>query len=109
AHDPDCVPKPIYPKYIPLEDEHELPAEEQLLPPVDPPTAESPEYVTESNPEEDLEEYEDDEIEDGPVNYPIDGRDDGDDDDSDSSGDDTDDEDEDDEDEEEEHLALTDS
>ncbi|GJW52768.1 hypothetical protein Tco_0096853 [Tanacetum coccineum] len=45
AHDPDCVPKPIYPEYIPLEDEHEFPTEEQPLPP-------------------DPEEYEDDEIED---------------------------------------------
>nr|GEU88882.1 reverse transcriptase domain-containing protein [Tanacetum cinerariifolium] len=41
-HDPDFVPKPIYPKYIPLEDEHILPAEEQPLPPIISPTAESP-------------------------------------------------------------------
>ncbi|GJS30073.1 hypothetical protein Tco_0490693 [Tanacetum coccineum] len=40
AHDPDYVPEPIYPEYIPLEDEHEFPAEEQPLPPVDSPTAE---------------------------------------------------------------------
>ncbi|GJS47237.1 putative reverse transcriptase domain-containing protein [Tanacetum coccineum] len=64
AHDPDYVPEPIYPEYIPLEDEHEFPTEEQPLPHVDSPTAESPRYVTESDPEEDLEEYEDDEIED---------------------------------------------
>ncbi|GJX64446.1 hypothetical protein Tco_0298789 [Tanacetum coccineum] len=57
AHDPDYVPEPIYPEYIPLEDEHEFPAEEQPLPPVDSPTAESPGYVTESDPEEDPEEY----------------------------------------------------
>ncbi|GJS36641.1 putative reverse transcriptase domain-containing protein [Tanacetum coccineum] len=86
AHDPDYVPEPIYPEYIPLEDEHEFPAEEQPLPPVDSPTAESPGYVTESDPEEDPEEYEDDETEDGPVDYPMDGGDDGDDDDGDSSG-----------------------
>ncbi|GJX74563.1 hypothetical protein Tco_0313158 [Tanacetum coccineum] len=61
AHDPDYVPKPIYPEYIPLEDEHEFPAEEQPLPPVDSPTAESPVYVIKSDPEEDPEEYEDDE------------------------------------------------
>ncbi|GJV73467.1 hypothetical protein Tco_1493462 [Tanacetum coccineum] len=110
AHDPDYVPEPIYPEYIPLEDEHEFPAEEQPLPPVDSPTAESPGYVTESDPEEDPEEYEDDETEDGPVDYPMDGEDDGDDDDGDSSGDDADGEDEDDEDEEEEeHLAPADS
>ncbi|GJU85459.1 hypothetical protein Tco_1293005 [Tanacetum coccineum] len=111
AHDPDYVPEPIYPEYIPLEDEHEFPAEEQPLPPVDSPTAESPGYVTESDPEEDPEEYEDDETEDGPVDYPMDGGDDGDDDDGDSSRDDADGEDEDDEDEEEEeeHLAPANS
>ncbi|GKA61830.1 hypothetical protein Tco_0761349 [Tanacetum coccineum] len=111
AHDPDYVPEPIYPEYIPLEDDHEFPAEEQPLPPVDSPTAESPGYVTESDPEEDPEEYEDNETEDGPVDYPMDGGDDGDDDNGDSSGDDADGEDEDDEDEEEEdeHLALADS
>ncbi|GKE94827.1 hypothetical protein Tco_1579682, partial [Tanacetum coccineum] len=94
AHDPDYIPEPIYPEYIPLEDEHEFLAEEQPLPPVDSPTTESPGYVTESDPE-------DDETEDGPADYPMDGEDDGDDDDGDSSGDDTN-EDEDDEDEEEE-------
>nr|GEX80233.1 hypothetical protein [Tanacetum cinerariifolium] len=105
-HDPDYFPKPMYPEYIPLEDEHVLPAEEQPLPPVVSPTAELPEYVAESDPEEDLEEYEDDESEDGPIDYPMDGGNDGDDDDGDSSGDDADDEDEE---EEEEHLALTNS
>ncbi|GKE42453.1 hypothetical protein Tco_1469737 [Tanacetum coccineum] len=113
AHDLDYVPEPIYPEYIPLEDDHEFPAEEQPLPPIDSPTAESPGYVTESDPEEDPEEYEDDETEDGPVDYPMDGGDDGDDDDGDSSRDDANDEDEDEEDEgdeeEEEHLALADS
>nr|GEX16586.1 hypothetical protein [Tanacetum cinerariifolium] len=112
-HDPDFVPEPIYPEYIPLEDEHILPAEEQPLPPVVSPTAESPGYVAELDPEEDPEEYKDDEAEDGPVDYPMDGGDDGDDDDDDgdSSGYDADDEDEDDEEEEEEeeHLALADS
>ncbi|GKC87735.1 hypothetical protein Tco_1148384 [Tanacetum coccineum] len=65
AHDPDYVPEPVYPKYIPLEDEHVFSAEEQPLPPVDSPTTESPGYITESDPEEDPEEYEDDETEDG--------------------------------------------
>ncbi|GJY86486.1 retrovirus-related pol polyprotein from transposon TNT 1-94 [Tanacetum coccineum] len=65
-HDPDYVPEPMYPEYIPLEDEHVFPAEEQPLPPVVSPTAESPGYVVESDPEEDPEEYEDDETEDGP-------------------------------------------
>ncbi|GJZ05148.1 hypothetical protein Tco_0538423, partial [Tanacetum coccineum] len=109
AHDPDYVPEPIYPEYIPLEDDHEFSAEEQPLPPADSPTAESPGYITESDPEEDPEEYEDDETEDGPVEYPMDGGDDGDDDDGDSSRDDARDEDEDEEEEEEEHLAPADS
>ncbi|GJR23550.1 putative reverse transcriptase domain-containing protein [Tanacetum coccineum] len=115
-HDPDYVPEPMYPEYIPLEDEHVFSAEEQPLPPVVSPTAESPGYVVESDPEEDPEEYEDDETEDGPVDYPMDGGEDGDDDDGDSHGDDADDEDEDEEDEdeedeeeEEEHLAPADS
>nr|GEW86070.1 hypothetical protein [Tanacetum cinerariifolium] len=82
-HDPDFVPEPIYPEYIPLEDEHILPAKEQPLPPIVSPTAESPGYVVESDPEEDPEEYEEDETEDGPVGYPMDG---GDDDDGNSSG-----------------------
>ncbi|GKA67947.1 hypothetical protein Tco_0767864 [Tanacetum coccineum] len=74
------------PEYIPLEDEHEFSAEEQPILPVDSPTAESPGYVTESDPEEDPEEYEDDETEDG-----------------------LDEDDEDEEEEEEEHLAPADS
>ncbi|GKC56951.1 putative reverse transcriptase domain-containing protein, partial [Tanacetum coccineum] len=110
AHDPDYVPEPMYPEYIPLKDEHVFPAEEQPLPPIDSPTAESPGYVAESDPEEDLEEYEDNETEDGLVDYPMDGGDDGDDDDGDSSRDDADDEDEEDEEEEEEeHTAPADS
>ncbi|GKB60878.1 hypothetical protein Tco_0917064 [Tanacetum coccineum] len=45
-------------------DEHEfLAVGARHLPPVDSPTAESPGYVTESDPEEDPEEYEDDETE----------------------------------------------
>ncbi|GJZ86569.1 hypothetical protein Tco_0658179 [Tanacetum coccineum] len=115
-HNPDYVPEPIYPEYIPLEDEHEFLAEEQPLPPVVSPTAESPGYVVESDPEEDPKEYEDDETEDGLVDYPMDGGEDGDDDDGDSSGDDTDNEDKDEKDgdeedgeEEEEHLASANS
>nr|GEV48411.1 putative reverse transcriptase domain, ribonuclease H-like domain, aspartic peptidase domain protein [Tanacetum cinerariifolium] len=113
SHDPDFVPEPIYPEYIPLEDEYILSVEEQPLPHIVSPTAESPVYVAVSDPEEDPEEYEDDETEDGPVDHPIDGGDDGDDDEGDSSGYDADDEDVDDEDEEEEeeeeHLAPADS
>nr|GEY93364.1 hypothetical protein [Tanacetum cinerariifolium] len=69
------------------------------------PTAESPGYVAESDPKEDPKEYEDYKIEDGLVDYPMDG---GDDDDGNSSGDNADDEDEDEE-KEEEHLAPADS
>nr|GEV57625.1 retrotransposon protein, putative, Ty3-gypsy subclass [Tanacetum cinerariifolium] len=101
-HDPDFVPEPIYPEYIPLADEHILPAEVQPLASVVSPNAESSGYVAESDPEEDPEEYEDDETEDGPVDYPMDGGDDRDNKDGDSSGDDADDEDEDEDDEEEE-------
>ncbi|GKF54670.1 hypothetical protein Tco_0165010, partial [Tanacetum coccineum] len=114
-HDPNYVPEPIYPEYIPMEDEHEFLAEEQSLPLVVSPTAESLGYVVKLDLEEDPEEYEDDETEDGLVDYPMDGGEDGDDDDDDSFGDDADDEDEDEEDEdeedeeEEEHLALADS
>ncbi|GJX49516.1 putative reverse transcriptase domain-containing protein [Tanacetum coccineum] len=104
AYDLDYVPEPVYPEYIPLDDEHMFPAEEQPLPPIYSPTAKSPGYITESDPEEDPEEYEDDETEDGPVDYPMDGGDDGDDDDGDSSMDDADDEED-----EEEHPAPADS
>ncbi|GKE94222.1 hypothetical protein Tco_1579077 [Tanacetum coccineum] len=39
-HDPDYVSEPIYPEYIPFQDDHVFPVEEQPLPPVDSPTAE---------------------------------------------------------------------
>ncbi|GJX24797.1 reverse transcriptase domain-containing protein, partial [Tanacetum coccineum] len=107
-HDLNYVPEPMYPEYIPLEDEHVFSAEEQPLPPVVSPTTKSPGYVTESDPEEDPEEYEDDETEDGLVDYPIDGGKDGYDDDGDSFGNNADDEDEDKE-EVEEYLAPADS
>ncbi|GKG20452.1 hypothetical protein Tco_0380253 [Tanacetum coccineum] len=111
AHDPDYVPEPMYPEYIPLEYEHVFLAEEQPLPPVDSPTTESPGYVAESDPEDDPKDHEDDETEDGLVDYPMDGGDDGDDDDGDSSRDDGNSsrDDVEDEDEEEEHLTLADS
>ncbi|GJV87431.1 hypothetical protein Tco_1531369 [Tanacetum coccineum] len=38
VHDPDYMPEPVYPEYIPLEDKHVFPAKEQPLPPVDSPT-----------------------------------------------------------------------
>ncbi|GJR52263.1 hypothetical protein Tco_1402784 [Tanacetum coccineum] len=82
----DFVPKPMYPECILQEDEI-LPAEEQPLPAAASPTADSPGYVLESDPEED------------PADYPAD-RDDDDDDDEDEDKD---------EEEEEEHPALADS
>nr|GFA23770.1 hypothetical protein [Tanacetum cinerariifolium] len=75
------------------------------------PTTESPGYVAESDLEEDPE-YEDDEEQDGLVDYPMGEGDDGGDDDNDSSRDDAADEDEDmeeEEEEEEEHIASVDS
>ncbi|GJY46636.1 hypothetical protein Tco_0435699 [Tanacetum coccineum] len=77
------VPDPVYPEFMPPEDDV-LPAEEQPLPAAVLPTADSPSYITESDPEEEKE----------------------------SSGDDADNEEEDeDEDEEEgkEHIASADS
>ncbi|GKG47864.1 hypothetical protein Tco_0507349, partial [Tanacetum coccineum] len=62
---------PVYPEYIPLRDEHVFLEKEQPLSPVDSPTAESPEYITESDPKEDPEEYEEDESKDGLADYPI--------------------------------------
>ncbi|GKD82986.1 hypothetical protein Tco_1349825 [Tanacetum coccineum] len=91
------MPEPIYPEYIPLENEHVFPSEEQPLPLVDSPTALSLGYVADSDPEEDSEEEH--------ADYPMDGGDDDDDDD-----DETDDENEEpfEEEDEEEHLALAD-
>ncbi|GKF63416.1 hypothetical protein Tco_0186864, partial [Tanacetum coccineum] len=93
---PDYIPGPEDPQtppvpqdedeHKPMFDDHEFPAKEQPLHPVDSPTAELLGYVTKSDPKEDPEEYEDDETEDGSVDYPMDGGDDRDDDDGDSSG-----------------------
>ncbi|GJR44473.1 hypothetical protein Tco_1312576 [Tanacetum coccineum] len=110
---PDYIPGPEDPQTPPVPQDEDEP-EEQPLPPVDLPTAESPEYVTESDPKEDPEEYKG-MIETGgwvTIVYPIDGGDDGDDDNGDSSRDDANDKDEDEDEEdkeEEEHLAPTDS
>ncbi|GJR70146.1 hypothetical protein Tco_0016211 [Tanacetum coccineum] len=83
THDLDYVLEPIYPKHIPLEDEHVFPAEEQPLPPVDLPTALSPGYVADSDPKEDPEEDSEEEH----ADYPADGGDDDDDDDDDDTND----------------------
>ncbi|GKB64580.1 hypothetical protein Tco_0920766 [Tanacetum coccineum] len=104
----DFIPEPVYPEFIPQEDDV-LPAEERPLPAVVSPTADSPGYITEFDPEEDPEE-EDEDHEEDPADYLTDKDDD--EVEEESSGDDADDEEvdeEEDEEEEEEHLALADS
>ncbi|GKF23428.1 hypothetical protein Tco_0075750 [Tanacetum coccineum] len=106
----DYVSEPIYPEYMPHEDEV-FPAEEQPLPAAALPTAQSPDYVPESDPEADPKEDDDEDPEEDPVDYPSDGGDDGDDEDE-SSEDDEDDDEVDieaDDEEEEEHPAPADS
>ncbi|GJS84636.1 putative reverse transcriptase domain-containing protein [Tanacetum coccineum] len=102
------IPKPAYPDFMPPEDDV-LPAEEQPLPAAVSPTADSPGYITESDPEEDPKEDDEDPEED-PADYPTDKDDDDEEEEEESFRDDDDDEEEEDEDEEEEeHLALDDS
>ncbi|GJZ73955.1 putative reverse transcriptase domain-containing protein, partial [Tanacetum coccineum] len=101
------VPEPEYPEYL-VPSDAEAPLEDQPLPADASPTALSPGYVADSDPDEDPEE----DPEEDHADYPADGGDD-DDEPSDDDDDDTDDEDEepfeDEDDEEEEHLALADS
>ncbi|GJR97233.1 hypothetical protein Tco_0269407 [Tanacetum coccineum] len=106
----DYVPEPIYPEYMPQEDEV-FSAEEQPLPAAASPTAQSPDYVPESDPEADPEEDDDEDPEEDPVDYPADGGDDGDDENESSEDDEDDDVDieADEDEEEEEHPAPTDS
>nr|GEY52064.1 reverse transcriptase domain-containing protein [Tanacetum cinerariifolium] len=110
---PDYIPGPKYLEYLPPADDV-LPAEEQPLPAAVSPTAESPGYITESDPKMEPEEEDGDneKSDDDSIEYPTSrGDDDADDDGDDLSEDDADDEDEeessDSEEEEEEHLALT--
>ncbi|GJR52269.1 hypothetical protein Tco_1402790 [Tanacetum coccineum] len=102
---PDFVPEPVYLEYMSQVDEM-FPAEEQPLPAAALPTAQSPDYVPESDPKEDPEEDDDEDLEEDPADYPADGGDDGDD--EDEPSDDDEDEPSDDE-EEEEHPAPADS
>ncbi|GJZ07738.1 hypothetical protein Tco_0542021 [Tanacetum coccineum] len=67
---PDFVSEPVYPKFMPPEDDV-LPAEEQPLHAAVSPTVDSPGYITESDPKEDLEE-DDEDPEEGLVDYPTD-------------------------------------
>nr|GEW02863.1 hypothetical protein [Tanacetum cinerariifolium] len=110
---PDYIPGPKYPEYLPPADDV-FPAEEQPLPAAVSPTAESPGYITDSEPEMDPEEEDgDDEKSMGDsIDYPTSrGDDDAADDGDDLSKDDADNEDEeeslDSKEEEEEHLAPT--
>nr|GEU51203.1 reverse transcriptase domain-containing protein [Tanacetum cinerariifolium] len=95
----EFVPEPVYPKFMPPEDNILL-DEEKPLPTVISPTADSPGYIHESDPKED------------PADYPTDRDDDDEDEEEESSKDEADieeeDEDEDEDEEEEEHPALAD-
>ncbi|GJU62699.1 putative reverse transcriptase domain-containing protein [Tanacetum coccineum] len=102
----DFVSEPIYPEFMPPEDEV-FPAEEQLLPAAASPTDQSPGYIPESDPEEDPEEDDEDPEED-PAGYPTD-RDDDDKEEEEPYEDDANDKDKDEEEGEEEHPALADS
>ncbi|GJS87227.1 putative reverse transcriptase domain-containing protein [Tanacetum coccineum] len=102
---PEFVPEPVSSEFMPSKDEVFL-AEEQPLPVIISPTADSPRYIADFDPEEDEEDPEED-----LADYPTDGGDDDDDDDE-SSDDEEDDDDyveEDEDEEEEEHLAPADS
>nr|GFD12186.1 hypothetical protein [Tanacetum cinerariifolium] len=105
----DYIPGPEYPEYLPPADDV-FPAEEQPLPTAVSPTAKSPGYITNSEPEMDPEEEDgDDEKSEGDsIDYLTSRGDDDADDDDDLSEDDADDEDEeessDSKEEEEEHL-----
>ncbi|GKC45106.1 hypothetical protein Tco_1062828 [Tanacetum coccineum] len=104
---------PPLPDYIPGPEhaDDEIVAEEQPYAEDASATAQSPDYVPESDPEEDPEEDDDEDPEEDPVDYPVDGEDDGNDEEG-SSEDDKDDNmdiEADDDDDEEEHLAPADS
>nr|GEV67612.1 hypothetical protein [Tanacetum cinerariifolium] len=108
---PDYIPGPEYLEYLPPADDV-LPAEEQPLPAAVSPTAESPGYITDSEPEmePDEEDGDDEKSEGSSIDYPTSrGDDDTDDDGDDLLEDDADDEDgeesSDSKEEEEEHLA----
>nr|GEV48393.1 hypothetical protein [Tanacetum cinerariifolium] len=103
---PDFVLEPVYPKFMPPEDDV-LPAEEQPLPTAVLPTVNSPGYITEFDPKEDPKKEDDED----PADYPADIDDDDDEEESSEDGADDEEEDEgkDEEEEKEEHLALADS
>ncbi|GKA77343.1 hypothetical protein Tco_0783804, partial [Tanacetum coccineum] len=87
---PEFVLEPVYPEFMPPEDEI-LPFEEQPLPTAVSPTADSPGYVPELDPEEDPEEDDNEDPKEDLDDYPADEGDDGND--EDESSDDDEDED----------------
>ncbi|GJY79583.1 putative reverse transcriptase domain-containing protein [Tanacetum coccineum] len=106
------MPEPPSPDYVPgLENvDDEIVGEDQPYAEDASPTAQSPDYVPESDPEADPEEDDDKDPEEDPVDYPADGGDDGDDEEGSSEDDEDDDMDiEADDEEEEEHPAPADS
>nr|GEY44559.1 hypothetical protein [Tanacetum cinerariifolium] len=103
----DFVLELVYPEFMPPKD-NVLPAKEQPLPATVSPTADSPGYITETDPKEDPKKEDNEDPGEDPADYPTDR--DNDDDEEESSGDDANDEEEDEgKGEEEEHLALADS
>ncbi|GKE84783.1 hypothetical protein Tco_1558525, partial [Tanacetum coccineum] len=104
----EFVPEPVYPEFMPPEDDV-LPAEEQPLPTIISPTADSSGYVPESDPEEDPKEDDDEDPKEDPVDYPADKGDDSDDEDESFDDDEDDDVDIEGDEEEEEHPAPADS
>nr|GEW22510.1 hypothetical protein [Tanacetum cinerariifolium] len=102
-------PSPDYPAYLEFmsPEDDVLPAEEQPHPATVSHTTNLLGYITESDPEKDLEDEDDEDLKEDPTNYPID-RDDDDDEKEESSRDDDDDEDEAEDEDEEKHLALAD-
>ncbi|GJR17092.1 putative reverse transcriptase domain-containing protein [Tanacetum coccineum] len=103
----EFVLEPVYPEFMPLEDDV-LPSEEQPLPVAASPTADSPGYIPESDLEKDLEDDNDKDLKEDSADYPTDRDDDKE---EEPFGDEVDDdeEDEDDDEEEEEDLAPADS
>ncbi|GKA53085.1 hypothetical protein Tco_0746400 [Tanacetum coccineum] len=113
----DYVPSPEEPEQAPPSPDYvpgpehaddEIVAEDQPYAEDASPTAQSPDYVLESDPEADPEEDDDENPKEDPVDYPANGGDDGDDEEGSSKDDDMDIKADDDE-EEEEHLAPADS
>ncbi|GJX68368.1 hypothetical protein Tco_0304095, partial [Tanacetum coccineum] len=68
----EFVLEPVYPKFMLPEDDI-FPAKEQLLHVVVSPTADSPGYVLESDPEENLEEGDDEDHKEDPADYTANG------------------------------------